>query len=199
MQGSAPHVDMVEVDVQRCGSGELVVFHDDRLDRLTDASGSVRTTDWEVLEDLTVLDSEETIPRLSDLLAAVPDGTGVNVELKHGGIAEDVLSASDGVANDILFSSFSPTALSELREQDGDAELAFLFTDSPEISRSIATDLGCVAVHPDTRLVFETDIVGNAHDDGFEVNAWTVEDHETATRLVDEGVDGMFVNDWTVR
>lgn len=196
VERSAPHVDMVEIDVQRCGSGELVVFHDDELDRLTDATGSVAVTDWETLKDLTILDSDETIPKLSEILAAVPSETAINVELKHDGMADDVLAAVDDIDNDVLFSSFSAGALRELRDRDEAVALAFLISESPDIGRSIAADIDCVAVNPGTDLVLGTDFVEQAHEEGFEVNTWTVDDSETATRLVDEGVDGMFVDRW---
>lgn len=198
VERSAPHVDMVEVDVQRCGSGELVVFHDDELGRLTDATGSVSTTGWDRLRELTVLDSEQHIPLLSDLLDAVPVDTAVNVELKHEGMADDVLGAASAVENEILFSSFSATALREIRDRDDDAALALVVADSPEIGRSIAADLDCVAVHPDYELVLGTEFVTRAHEDGFAVNAWTVDDEATATRLVEAGVDGLFVDRWDV-
>lgn len=54
--------DWLEIDVHWCGSGEIVVFHDETLDRLTDGSGAVRCTDWETLSSLEVLDSGERIP-----------------------------------------------------------------------------------------------------------------------------------------
>ncbi|ACV46465.1 MULTISPECIES: glycerophosphodiester phosphodiesterase [Halomicrobium] len=196
VEQSAPHVDMIEFDVQRCGSGELVVFHDDELDRLTDATGPVATTDWEELRELTILDSEETIPRLSAFLSAVPSDTAVNIELKHDGMAAEVVSAADECDNEVLFSSFSPDALREVRERDDAAALAFLVSDAPERSLSFADEMDCVAVNPGVDLVLDTDFVERAHAEGFEVNTWTVDDSKTARRLVDAGVDGLFVDRW---
>lgn len=198
VEKSAPHVDMVEIDVQRCRSGEIVVFHDDRLDRLTDASGSVRTTDWETLKDLTILDSDQTIPLLSEILDAVPADTGVNIELKREGLAEDVLDTTANVENDVLYSSFSAKAIREVREHDDDAALAYVVDDSPDISLSIAADIGCVAVHPGKDLVFESNIVTAAQDEEFEVNVWTVDTEETAQRLTDAGADGLFLDRWDI-
>jgi glycerophosphoryl diester phosphodiesterase len=182
--------------VQRCGSGELVVFHDDDLDRLTDATGSVSTTDWTELRELTILDSDETIPLLSEFLAAVPSDTAVNIELKHDGMAEEVIAAADDCDNDVLFSSFWPNALREIRARDEAASLAFLVSDNPEQGLTIAADMDCVAVNPGVDLVLDGEFVERAHEDGFEVNTWTVDDGETARRLVDAGVDGMFVDRW---
>lgn len=191
---SAPHVDMIEFDVQRCGSGELVVFHDDELDRLTDATGSVSSTDWEELQELTILDSDETIPRLSDFLAAVPSDTAVNIELKHDGMAEAVVTAARECDNAVLFSSFWPDAIRGIRERDDEADLAFLINERPEQGLSFAADLDCVAVNPAVDLVFGTDFVERAHSKGFEVNTWTVDNSDTARRLVDAGVDGLFLD-----
>lgn len=193
---SASHVDMIEFDVQRCGSGELVVFHDDELDRLTDATGSVATTDWTELQELTILDSDETIPQLSEFLTAVPADTAVNIELKHDGMADEVISAADDCDNEVLISSFQPDAIREVRERDEDIALAFLISENPERGRSFAAEMDCVAVNPGVDFVLETEFVERAHEAGFEVNVWTVNDSETARRLVDKGVDGLFVDRW---
>jgi glycerophosphoryl diester phosphodiesterase len=193
---AAPHVEMIEIDVQRCGSGELVVFHDDDLDRLTDASGPVTETDWATLRTLTVGDSGEPIPQLGPFLDAVPDDTAVNVELKHDGMAAELASTVEGVENDLLFSSFDVDALRELRAAIPTAELGYLFFDEPDLAVSIATNLGCGAVHPAARLVFSTDIVDAAHAAGLEVNVWTIADAGVATDLVAAGVDGLIVDRW---
>lgn len=198
IEQSAPHVDMIEIDVQRCGSGELVVFHDDDLDRLTGASGSVSTTDWADLRELTVLDSGEPIPLLTDVLDALPADTGLNIELKHDGLAEQLRALTEGVENELLFSSFSATALRELRELDPAAALALVIHDSPDINRSIAADLGCVAIHPSTEMVLESSFVRDAHDDGFLVNTWTIDDASQARAVIDAGVDGLFVDRWDI-
>ncbi|MGM0606284.1 MAG: glycerophosphodiester phosphodiesterase, partial [Halobacteriota archaeon] len=87
---AVPHVDAVEVDVQRCGTGELVVFHDTTLDRLTAASGPVAATDFDTLSSLSIGESDSTIPTLAELLSSVPPSVGVNVELKHAGMATDL-------------------------------------------------------------------------------------------------------------
>lgn len=194
---SAPHVDMIEADVRRCRSGELVVFHDDDLGRLTGVEGDVAATDWATLRDLEVGDSGEPIPRLPELLAAIPPGTGVNLELKHAGMAEAVLSAADAVDNDVLYSSFSVAALRELRERRPDAPLAYVFADDPDAGIGTAADLGCRAAHPDHRLV-DGALVAAAHDAGLAVNAWTVERRETVVGLLDSGVDGLILDRWDV-
>ncbi|MFW6317909.1 MAG: glycerophosphodiester phosphodiesterase [Halorubrum sp.] len=199
VERAAPHVDAVEVDVRRCASGELVVFHDAELDRLTGASGRVADADWEDLRELTVLGSGEPIPRLGEVFAAAPDGLLVNVELKERGVARDALDVARDAGNEVLFSSFLPDALGSLRDRDPSTDRALLVADgTPERALDAATDLGCVAVHPPIDLATEPGFVEAAHEAGLAVNAWTAVDRDDAERLLAAGVDGVIADRWDV-
>src|SRR5262249_30121844 len=79
--------DGVELDARLCRSGEVVVFHDERLERLTGASGRVADTSWAELSRLEVHGgptggSSGRIPLLAEVLEALPRTAFVNVELK---------------------------------------------------------------------------------------------------------------------
>ena len=199
VERASPHVDAVEVDVRRCASGELVVFHDADLDRLTEGTGPVADADWDELRELTVLDSVESIPRLDEVLRAVPEGTAINVEIKERGVAGGALDAADRAANDVLFSSFLPDALATLRHRDPGGDRALLVADGdPDALVSAATDLGCVAVHPSIDLATEPGFVETARDAGLTVNAWTAVDREDAEELLAAEVDGVIADRWDV-
>lgn len=197
VERAAPHVDAVEIDVRRCATGELVVFHDAELDRLTDASGPVADADRDELRGLTVHDSGEPIPRLDEALAAAPDDLLVNVELKEPGAASDALDAARRAETDVLFSSFHPEALATLRERDPTTDRALLVADEG-VERAVeaATDLGCAAVHPPIDIATESGFVETAHDAGLTVNAWTAADREDVERLLAAGVDGVVSDRW---
>ncbi len=82
-----PVPDMVEIDVQPCKEGDIIVFHDDDLRKrggrgLTDVSGTPWETPCEEVRQAEVLASGETVPTLDEVLAAVPAGVGVNIEFK---------------------------------------------------------------------------------------------------------------------
>ncbi|PSP96331.1 glycerophosphodiester phosphodiesterase [Halobacteriales archaeon QS_5_70_17] len=202
---AAPHVDMVEVDVRRCGSGELVVSHDERLGRLTDGAGRVDETPHARLRELRVENSDERIPLLSDLLAAVPAEVGINVELKHAGIAGDLLAILDDADNDVVLSSFDEDALAEVGAR-GEYPLGYLFHRSiRRLGRNwrhaleAARNLDCAYLHPEYRLCLgRPERVERAHAAGFEVNAWTVKRARTVERLRAVGVDGVIVDDWEI-
>lgn len=188
-ESAAKHADAVEMDVQRCGSGELVVFHDAKLGRVTDRFGLVQDTPWSVLRELTILDSDETVPRLETALDSVPAGTAITLELKHVGMADEVLDAVESVENEMLLSSFDSNVLRDLRERDDDVRLAYINQRGPNCIDT-AVDLDCVCVHPRADLC-DAAFVKRARQEGLRVNSWTVDDEEGATALANAGVDGI--------
>jgi glycerophosphoryl diester phosphodiesterase len=72
----------VELDVQRSGDGQPVVFHDDVLDRLTGETGPVARRSAAQLDAITLSGSAETIPALRQVLAAIGGRVPVLIEIK---------------------------------------------------------------------------------------------------------------------
>lgn len=213
---AAPHVDAVEVDVRRCGSGDLVVFHDEKLGRLlrhrdgTPASGRVADTDLSTLRSLRVGRSDARVPRFSDVVdAAEAHGLALNVELKEVGVATDVAAALDDFDGEVLVSSFEPRALKKLRRV-ADHPVGLIvgyrgYGDDVAAWQGglrTADRLGADALHPNKELVLAADDpaarVGRAHDAGLAVNTWTVRSPDPVPELREAGVDGLIVDDWTV-
>ena len=74
-EGSAV-ADEIELDVCRCAGGELVVIHDERVDRVTDGNGRVDDHSLVELGVLHVLVSGERVQRLAELLEEIPGASG---------------------------------------------------------------------------------------------------------------------------
>src|SRR5690606_29538489 len=74
-------VDGIEIDVHRCASGELVVFHDYTLDRMTDTSGEISKFTLNQLKRVEVKGHCQ-IPTLSEVMAFVNNKCLLNIELK---------------------------------------------------------------------------------------------------------------------
>lgn len=195
IHGCAEHVDMVEIDVQRCGSGEIVVFHDDDLDELTGETGAVRDRSFEELSALAVAGSDETIPSFEALLEALPSNVGINVELKHAGMRDEIAPALRELEQDVLISSFETDATAAF--EDEPIPTAHLFMEDPETNLDVAADLGCDFIHPYYKIT-NRKLIETAHDRGFGVNTWTVPSKEEVTTLRDAGIDGVIVDSWTV-
>ncbi|MFP4530087.1 MAG: glycerophosphodiester phosphodiesterase [Halodesulfurarchaeum sp.] len=192
-------VDMIEVDVQRCASGELVVFHDRVLDRMTAGSGAIAGTDYAHLRELTLGEADATVPLLEDLIETLPPGIGLNVELKHAGVATDIAPILEGLEREVLVSSFVPQAIAPLSEQ-GFRTAHLIHPDQSagwDAEVAAAESVGAEAIHPHFERV-DAKTISTAHDRGLAVNAWTVPDESTVERLRDAGVDGVIVDDWRI-
>ena len=81
--------DMTELDVHLCRSGEIVVIHDETVDRTTDGSGRVSDL---TLNELKLLNAGqgEAIPTLYEVLSLLRDMISLNIELKGLGTAKPV-------------------------------------------------------------------------------------------------------------
>ncbi|WP_435096525.1 glycerophosphodiester phosphodiesterase [Halarchaeum sp. P4] len=194
MESVADHVDMVELDVRRCASGELVVIHDATVDRVTDRTGHVADLTYDELAACDVLGTGDGVPTLNDVCEAVPASVGLNVELKEPRLAADVADTLADYPNDAVVSSFLPGALAELRDAAPDVPRALLFDDGVERPLDVAADLDCAAVHPSVQQCVSTPVVSQAHDREFEVNAWTVRTVADAEQLAARGVDGVIAD-----
>lgn len=196
---SAAVLDTIEIDVRRCASGELVVFHDERVDRLTSDSGRLSEFAWSELQELEILDSGEPITRLSSALAAVPADVRVQIELKEEGLAEDVRDTVVDSDTTVSVSSFRPEALAAINDLDWEVSTGFLFESNPETNLETAVELGCDAVHPHYDLCLETDVVETAHEEGLRVVAWkAVETPSEVAALRDADVDAATADRWDI-
>ena len=199
-RGCAPSVGMIETDVQRCGSGELVIFHDEPLDRVTDATGEVASTPMDVLEDVSVLGSGESIPRVADVFETLPEDVGVNLELKGRDVASEAVAVADEYDHEVIVSSFYPDDVAAARDAGAGTVAHLFYAEEPadfdvEPALDTAADLDCEYVHPSVKLCLETDFVRAARDRGFGINAWTAETESEILELRERGVDGAVIND----
>ncbi|MFB6165308.1 MAG: glycerophosphodiester phosphodiesterase [Haloarculaceae archaeon] len=196
---SARYVDAVEVDVRRCGSGELVVFHDETVDRLTDGSGTVADLTLSELQSLEVMDSGESIPQLADVLEAFPADVRAQLELKDTDIARDLKRVVAGYDLDVTVSSFEPAALAGVHDLTWNVPTGYLFEADPRDGLETAIELGCDVVHPHYDLCLDTDVVDTAHDRGLSVIAWKAARTETEIEhLRAAGVDGVTADRWDI-
>ena len=74
-------VDGVEIDVFRCSTGELIVFHDKTLEKLTNAIGFIEKLTLDSIKKIKVL-GKEKIPTLIEVMNFINSRIILNIELK---------------------------------------------------------------------------------------------------------------------
>ncbi len=196
-------VDMIEIDVFKIESGEIVVFHDKRVDRLTNGGGNIEEYNIFDLRKL-LLDGNHTIPMLQDVLKLIDKQTALNIELKGAGTASRVnFIANYYVENhgwsweNIVISSFNWDELRAMREKNLEVPIAVLTESDPLEAIPVARELNAVAINPNYRSL-NAENIEEIHKAGFKIYTWTVNEPETIQKLIDLGVDGI-ISDYPER
>jgi glycerophosphoryl diester phosphodiesterase len=196
----------IELDVQRCASGELVVIHDSDLHRTTNGVGRVVDS---TLSELKKLDAgswfnadfgTERIPTLLEVMELVDGNVVINIELKNSPVdypgIEDNLSEiirHYKYPDRLIISSFDHRLLKRVSEKT-DYEVAVL-------AGCIFSDIGGYAAelnanwwHPPFDLLL-VDAVEEAHEAQISVNTWTVNGTANWQKAIAMGVDAITTDD----
>lgn len=193
----------IETDVRATRDGVVVVFHDERLDRVTDETGPIARYTWTELASVRV-GGTEPIPRLEDVLAAWPD-LRLIIDPKCDDAVPPLIEALRLTRSRgrVCIGSFSARRVRRVRADTPGctsctrAEVLRLRVASYGIPvGNIVAD--CAQVPPRYSLagslsipVVDPAFVRTAHDRGIPVQIWTVNDELEMERLLDLGIDGI--------
>lgn len=191
---AAKAVDMIEIDLHICGSGEVVLFHDDTLERAADDPRPINEVPWEELREVPLFGTDERIPLLVNALEAIPADIGLNLEFKHSGLAAPVKELTAEYDHDLLVSSFHEDAIREVDELDWDVDTGYLFEAPEEAGVRTATNLDCEFIHPHFQCCLESDVVSEARKSDLGVNVWTVTERDVFESMEAQGVDGIIID-----
>jgi glycerophosphoryl diester phosphodiesterase len=214
-------VDALELDVRGSADGELVVLHDERVDRTTNGKGRVQDLSWAELKSLDAghhwtADAGGTypyrqrnirIPRLQEVLQEF-SGVPMSIEIKQESppILAPFCAAlrSAGLGPRVLVSSFKSDLVKAFRAAcpematSATAGEATLFWALEQVfsSRLYSPPCGSFQVPEQTGKfrVVDRGFVAAAHAQGLSVHVWTVNDLAAMQRLVALGVDGIITD-----
>lgn len=194
----------LETDVRLTRDGELVCFHDERLDRVTEASGPVGRFSLRQLQELRV--GGEPICTLREALAAFP-AANFTVDLKDQAAIAPLAGvlADPGIAQRVCVAGAWDGWLGQLRDLAPHVHTALGWRSLTGLISSSRTRLpirwrGAPAryAHVPSRLgrvaIFADGLVARAHAAGVQVIVWTIDDPATMHRLLDVGVDGIITD-----
>lgn len=172
----------IELDIQLTKDEELVVIHDERVDRTTEGTGFVRDYTLSKLKRLHIYADDNpvqlipTMDEVFDLLEKhLKSGLKLNIELKNSvypyeGMEEKIIEMvhKRGLQSAIVYSTFYAKSLERLKLLDSDAELGILDWKASDCIYKIKGGCGAVAVHPFWRGI---DLTAKQLD-GYTVRAW---------------------------
>ncbi|MFW9983533.1 MAG: glycerophosphodiester phosphodiesterase [Candidatus Odinarchaeota archaeon] len=183
--------DGIECDVQSSRDGELVVFHDATLDRLTNGNGLVAEHPLKELRRLQVGEGEQipTLVEVLNLLKSQPQFI-INLDVKVQGVEVKILKEiqSRNLLDRTLVSSFIPQVLMKFRELNVDIATGWIYGYNYENPVKEAKKIGCTALHPRLDLVSE-ELRQSSRRHGLMLNPWSINSEVDMRRFIELGVD----------
>lgn len=152
----------IELDIQLTKDGQLVVIHDERVDRTTESIGFVRDYTLAQLKKLHIYAGEnpvQQIPTMEEVFDLVTPrmqaGMKLNIELKNSiypypGMEEKIVDmvARRGLEKQVVYSSFYAKSIERLQEMDTGSELAILDTKVSDCLYKLKGGCGAMSLHP---------------------------------------------------
>jgi len=216
--GEKMHGDYIEVDLQMTKDGQLIAMHDEKVDRTTDGTGSVKN---KTLKEIKELDAGSwfnekypeyakpeyvglKVPTLEGVFQKFGKNNSYYIETKspeiYPGMEKELLRLVDKYKinkDKLLVQSFSPESLKIMHELDPSINLIQLisYSSSAVITDEQITEIKeyAMGVGPNHTYLNEA-YIQKVVNHGLEIHPYTVNDKERMKQLIDWGVTGMFTN-----
>lgn len=197
-------VDGIELDVQLTKDGEIVIIHDETIDRVSNGSGYVKDYSLDELKRFNFNRrfpeyGKISIPTLEEVYAFVKKtDLLVNVELKNNhiyyeGLEEKVIALTKKMEMEarVLYSSFNHQSMNIIRTLDKGAQVALLYTKDivPDMKRIGVVNQHITFEHLKNPLILEI-----VKKNPSKFNFWTVNDEDQLKYLKDIGVTNVITN-----
>ncbi|TDE01213.1 glycerophosphodiester phosphodiesterase [Flavobacterium sandaracinum] len=198
-KGMELKADMLEIDVFKIKTGEMVVFHDDDLDRITNAKGKIEAYTFEDLRKVLVAGKHQ-IPTLQEVIETIDKKVVLNIELKGTNTAADTYRIIEeykkkGWRNkDFFISSFRIGELQKMRSLSPEIAIGLLtYKDPIEDIIKTGKELKAQAINPYFKtLTAENVAIMKANN--FKIYPWTVNEPADINNLQQLKVNGIITD-----
>ena len=192
-------VDGIEIDVFKCKSGEIIVFHDKKLDRLTNSSGYIEDLSYDSINKIKVM-GEYRIPELIEVMNVLPNEIFLNIELKGEETAKKVneiitefINKTQSKLDRFIISSFNWSELEKFRSFNSKIPIAILTDNNPLNAIPVAKKLNAFAINPSYKLL-NKNVVNQIKKEGLKIFPYTVNSINDIDKMKNLGVDGIITN-----
>lgn len=198
-KGMELKADMLEIDIFKIKTGELVVFHDDDLDRITNAKGKIEEYTFEELRKVLVAGKHQ-IPTLQEVIETIDKKAVLNIELKGTNTATDTYRIIEeykkkGWKNkDFFISSFRIGELQKMRSLSSEVAIGLLtYKDPIETVIKTGKELKAQVINPYFKtLTAENVAIMKANN--FKIYPWTVNEPADIKNLQQLKVSGIITD-----
>ena len=188
--------DGIELDVHLSSDEQIIVIHDETIDRTTNGKGLVNTFSLSELKSF-LIDRKYQIPTLKEVFDLVDKKCFINIELKGLGtpikvvqLIEEYISDKNWNYNHFIVSSFDWNMLEETSNLNPNIPIGVLTEENLDTALAFAEKIKAKAIHPDFQLL-NTENVSEIQEKGFLVLPWTVNHEEDIQKVKSYKVNGI--------
>lgn len=192
-------VDGIELDVHLSIDAEIVVIHDDTIDRTTNGTGAVNTLSLAELKTYRI-EQQHQIPTLTEVFDLIQRLVFINIELKGAGTAKPVVALIDKYIleknwtfQDFIVSSFDWNALTEVKQLNPKIRIGVLTATDLDLAAGFAEFIHAYAIHPYFHLLTKEN-TKQLQEKGFQVFAWTVNETEDIQKIKSFKANGIMTD-----
>lgn len=190
------NTDAIELDVHLSFDGEIMVIHDETIERTTNGKGIVNQFSLKELKAFRIEKTEE-IPTLTEVFDLVNRRCFINIELKGFQTAKPTselidyyISEKNWNYTDFLISSFDWNMLIEFQSLNPKIRIGILTEKSIDEGLAFAKKTKAFSIHPNYKLLSKEN-VALMQQNGFEVYPWTVNTTEEIQKIKSFNVNGI--------
>lgn len=199
--------DGIELDVQMTKDDQVVVIHDETIDRVSDGTGAVRDYTLEELKKFHFSNHMENyenavIPTLKEVLDLIKSSNMLlNIELKTGiywypNLEEKTMELvkEAGMEDRVIYSSFNHYSIKKILELNPHAECAFLYSDVILNVDKYAKNAGVCGLHPAVYHLKMAEFLKEYQESGLKVRVWTVNKKEDMEKFIKADLEAVITN-----
>ncbi|MFD2331495.1 glycerophosphodiester phosphodiesterase [Cohnella sp. GCM10020058] len=205
-------VDGVELDIQLTKDGEVVVIHDETVDRTSNGQGWVKDFTLSEIKKLNfnkrglIEPLSMEVPTLAEVLELLgPTGLTINIELKTGVVYYDgiesialKLAEKHNMSDRIVWSSFNHYSVQKIKQLEPSSKTALLCGGGILVTGEQCEKVGAEALHPSVHMLRYPALAEDCRKRGVLIRTWTVTSDEELQLARELDVDTVIVNriDW---
>lgn len=190
------NVGRIELDVHLSSDGELMVIHDETIDRTTNGKGAVNQFSLPELKRFQI-EKNQYIPTLTEVLNLIDQRCDVNIELKSYETADKVVDLIEKFIAEkhwnyrqFVVSSFDWTALQQVALLNWEIRIGVLTETNLDLALAFAKFIQAKSIHPYHHLL-TAENTAQLQEKGFEVFPWTVNEPEDIKKIKSFNVNGI--------
>ena len=195
------NVDGIEIDVFKSKTGELVVYHDPFLSRLSNSNAFIEQISLDSIKKVELIGGF-SIPSLEEIVDIIPEKIFLNIELKGKDTANETnkiiinyLNKYNLPTSKFIISSFIWDELKKIRSINKDVPIAILVDSLYKIDDAIklAKQINAVALNPNNKFITRG-IVNKIQSNNIKVYPYTINTPKNIRRIRSMGVDAIITD-----